>query len=150
MSVFFAFLHHAAAFALVAVLAIELVLSGQPLTTVTARKLRLADLAFGVSAGVVLTVGLLRVFCFEKGADYYFHSVPFIAKLSMFVLVGLLSIYPTVRFVSWRTLLKQGRVPALERRELRVLRAIIYVELGGALLILLFAAMMARGIGRIG
>jgi putative membrane protein len=40
-------------------------------------------------------VGLLRVFFLEKGAAYYFRSVPFIVKLSPFAAVGLLSIYPT-------------------------------------------------------
>ena len=45
---------------------------------------------------------------FEKGASYYFHSVPFVAKLSLFVMVGLLSIYPTMEFLSWRASVKQG------------------------------------------
>ena len=64
------------------------------------RKLQRIDALFGASAGVLLVVGVLRVFYFEKGAAYYFHSAPFIAKLVLFVAVGLLSIYPTVTFRS--------------------------------------------------
>ncbi len=49
----------------------------------TARRLALADLVLGVvSAGVLLVVGLLRVFYFEKGAAFYFSSGAFIAKLA--------------------------------------------------------------------
>jgi uncharacterized membrane protein len=92
MVALFAFIHHFAAFALVAALAVELVLIKGELNVQSARKLLVADLVFGVSASVVLVVGLLRVFYFEKGASYYFHSVPFIVKFSLFALVGLLSI----------------------------------------------------------
>ena len=48
MSSLFAFLHHVAAFALVAALTVEFVLLKDNLTVESATKLRLADLAFGV------------------------------------------------------------------------------------------------------
>ena len=70
MSSFFAFLHHLAAFALVATLVLEFVLIRGDIDVRTARRLQLADLVFGLSSGVVLLVGLLRVFQFEKGASY--------------------------------------------------------------------------------
>ena len=40
-------------------------------------------------------------------------SAPFLAKLALFVCIGLLSIYPTVEFLSWRKTLKEGRMPPL-------------------------------------
>jgi putative membrane protein len=98
----------------------------------------------------VLLVGLARVFHFEKGAGYYFHSWPFIGKLSMFILVALLSIYPTVTFLSWGKALKQGQVPSVDAGRLRSLRRLVHAELAGIVLILLFAAMMARGVGFFG
>jgi putative membrane protein len=147
MNAFFAFLHHVAAVTLVAALAIEYVLIKGELTIASARKLQLADLAFGVSAGVVLVIGSLRVFYFEKGPSYYFHSAPFIGKLSLFVLIGLLSIYPTVQFLSWRSSLKARRVPVVEARTLRTIRAVVHLELAAVVFILLFAALMARGMG---
>lgn len=142
-----AFLHHAAAFALVAMLAAELVLVRGELTVARARQLLRADAIFGISAGVVLAVGALRVGWFEKGASYYFHNVPFIAKLSLFVAVGLLSIYPTVQFLSWRAALKQGQAPQVPEHKLRAIRRVIHWELAGVLLIVLCAALMARGVG---
>lgn len=102
MTSLFAFLHHAAAFTLVAALVVEFVLIRGELDATTARRLARADMVFGISAGVLLVAGLLRVFYFEKGAAYYFHSATFIAKLALFVLIALLSIYPTIRFISWR------------------------------------------------
>ncbi|RXZ45552.1 DUF2214 family protein [Crenobacter cavernae] len=150
MSSFFAFLHHVAAFALVAALSVEFVLIKGDLTAASARKVRLADLALGASASTLLVVGFLRVFFFEKGASYYFHSVPFIAKLSLFVLLALVSIYPTIVFQSWEKALKQGRVPSVDPRKLRAIRTVIHLELVGVVLIMLFAALMAHGVGYLG
>ena len=150
MSSLFAFLHHLAAFTLVAALALEFVLLKEELTAKTARKLLAIDGVFGASAGVLLIVGLLRVVYFEKGAAYYFHSVPFLAKLSLFVLVGLLSIYPTLQFLSWRTALREGRAPVLEDARRRRIRAILHAELTGVVLVILCAALMARGVGFFG
>jgi putative membrane protein len=146
----FAFLHHVAAFALVAALAVEFVLIKSELNVESGKKLLFTDAVFGVSAGIVLVVGLLRVFYFEKGASYYFHSVPFITKVSLFTVVGLLSIYPTVTFLSWRRSLKQGLVPAIVAAKMSVVRRIIHWELVCVVLILLCAALMARGIGYVG
>lgn len=150
MPSFFAFLHHVAAFALVAAVVLEFVLIRDDLSAKTARKLLLADLVLGASALVVLIVGFLRVFYFEKGASYYFHSVPFIAKLSLFVIVALLSIYPTVEFLSWRKALKEGQVPIVSDRKVRLIRSIIHWELVGIVLLILSAALMARGVGYAG
>src|SRR6266853_49678 len=150
MTPFFAFLHHLAAFTLVAALAVEFILIRGELNLGTARRLRLADMVFGASSGVVLIVGLLRVFYFEKGASYYFHSAPFIAKLSLFVIVGLLSIYPTVEFASWSKSLKQGRMPVLTGRKIASIRTIIDWELAAVVVIILCAALMAKGVGYFG
>lgn len=150
MSSFFAFLHHLAAFTFVAALAVEFVLVQGELSVKTARKLQLADLIAGVSAGVVLAVGLLRAFYLEKASSYYFHSAPFIAKLSFFVIVALLSIYPTVVFLSWGKSLKQGLVPAVPEGKIRTIRSLIHCELAGVVLIILCAALMAKGVGFFG
>src|SRR5258707_2076175 len=96
MTTLFAFLHHVAAFTPVGALAVEFVLLRGELTLTTARKLPIVDLVLGIAAGVLLVVGLARVFYFEKGAAYYFSSHAFLTKLSLFVVIGLLSIVPTV------------------------------------------------------
>lgn len=145
MTILFAFLHHLMAFTLVGALAVEFVLVKQELTVTTARKLAVTDAVLGASATVLLVVGLLRVFYFEKGAAYYFHNHAFLTKFSLFVVVALLSIVPTIEFLSWRKALKAGQVPAVAAPKLKRLRMIIHVELAAVVIILLCAAIMAKG-----
>jgi putative membrane protein len=145
MSTLFAFLHHLCAFALVSALAIEFTLIRQELTLSSARGLQVTDLVLGIAAGVLLVIGLMRVFFFEKGASYYFHSYAFLAKFSLFIVVGLLSIVPSLEFVSWRGALTAGQVPTIDARKLRLVTGIIHGELFAVVIILLCAAIMARG-----
>jgi putative membrane protein len=150
MAAFFAFLHHLAAFALVGAVAVEFVLIRSELSVASARRLQATDAVLGAAALLVLIVGLLRVFLFEKGAAYYFHSVPFLVKLSVFIVLLLASISPTIEFLSWKKALKQGQVPAVAPAKLRALRRILHWELAGVVVILLCAALMARGVGHFG
>ena len=147
MASLFAFLHHIAAFTLFAALVVELILIREVLTVGTARRLQIADMIFGISAGVILVVGLLRVFYFEKGATYYFHTWTFIAKLALFVIIGLVSIVPTLEFLSWRKAVKQGQAPSVSPDKVRALRSIMHWELVGIVVIILMAALMAKGVG---
>src|SRR5262245_40697248 len=129
MTSFMAFLHHVAAFALVAALAVELSLLRGEITPAQARRLALAAAMVGMSAGTVLVVGLLRVFYFEKGAGYYFHNGAFLAKFALFLLVALLSIYPTLKFLSWR------KGAAIDAEEVRLVRKLVHLELLGIVFI---------------
>jgi putative membrane protein len=149
-SALFAFLHHAAAFLLVAVVMVELVLMRGEITVATARTLLRMDSVYGASAVLLLIFGFVRVFYTEKGADYYFHSGPFLAKLTLFIIVGLLSIVPTVKFLGWRKTVQAGQAPAVDDATRRRIRMIIHTELTLLFLIMLCAALMARGIGFIG
>ena len=147
MTSLFAFLHHIAAFTLFAALVVELILISEVLTVGTARRLQVADMVFGISAGVLIVVGLLRVFYFEKGAYYYFHTWTFIAKLTLFLIIGLVSIVPTREFLSWRKAVKQGQAPSVSPDKVRALRSIMHWELAGVVAIILMAALMAKGVG---
>jgi putative membrane protein len=150
VSPLFAFLHHLAAFALVAALTAELVLVRGPLTLDSARRILRFDAAYGLSSIVLLVAGLLRVFYFEKGAAYYFHSAPFLGKLALFAAIGLLSIYPTREFLSWRKSLRQGQIPVVDAGKLHTIGRVIHWELSLVALLLLLAVLMARGIGHFG
>ena len=145
MSTLFAFLHHLCAFALVAAVAVEFTLIRGELTLASARKLLATDAVLGISAGALLVIGLLRVFFFEKGSDYYFHSHAFMAKFSIFIAIGLLSIIPTREFLSWRGALRAGQVPVVAAKKLELIRKVLHGELLAIVLILLCAAIMARG-----
>ncbi len=140
MSTLLAFLHHLCAFTLVSAVAIEFTLIRGELTLSSARRLQVTDVVYDIAAGALLVIGLLRVFFFEKGADYYFHSHAFLTKLSLSIVVGLLSIIPTVEFLSCT-----GQVPAISAKKKRLITAVIHGELFSIAIILLCAAIMARG-----
>jgi putative membrane protein len=145
MIVLFAFLHHVAAFTLVAAIALELVLLRGELTHFSARRLQVADTILGIAATVLLVAGLARVFWFEKGAAYYFSSHAFLTKFALFIIVGLLSIVPTMEFLSWRKAVQAGEVPAVAAGKLKRVRMLVHIELAAIVLILLCAAIMAKG-----
>lgn len=147
MSALFAFLHHAAAFTLVAAIVVEFVLVKPGITLQNARIVQGADIVYGIAAGIIIVVGVLRVQFFEKGPEYYAHSLPFIGKMSAFVIVGLLSIVPTMEFLRWRKQTRTGAAPDVTEGKFKTLRMLIHLELVGIAVILACAAMMARGIG---
>jgi len=144
---FVAFLHHLLAFTLVACVAYEFLAFRNVLTLEEARRIQRVDLVYGISAGLLLIVGLLRVFIFEKGVNFYIHNPFFWVKMAAFALVALMSIDPTLRFIRWNQTLKEGRPPEISEAEFRRTRLLLHLELVGIVIILLAAAMMARGIG---
>lgn len=146
-SALMAFLHHIAAFTLTAAIIYEHTTFRKNLTLVDARRIQKMDIVYGVSAGVVVIVGLLRVFYFEKGAAFYAQNWFFWLKMVGFALAALLSIYPTVRFVSWSRSFAKNQAPELTDREVSRIKLILRLELLAIALILFSAAMMARGIG---
>lgn len=145
MAVTFAFLHHLCFVALFVTLTVEMVLLRQTLTLENARRLLTVDGIYGAMAGALLVIGLLRVFFFEKGFAYYWSSHAFLTKFGLFVVVGILSIIPTVEFLRWRKSLKEGKVPEVSPATIKKLRMIMHWELTGLVLILFFAAWMAKG-----
>ncbi len=142
-----AFLHHLAAFSLVAALGVEVALFKPPLSVSQARRLQRTDLIFGVAAGAVLIIGALRVAYFEKPSAYYLHDAYFLAKLAAFLAAGLISIYPTLTFLSWKAALNAGRVPEVSTERTRRVRLCLMLELTLIIVILACAALMARGFG---
>ena len=86
------------------------------------------------------------MFYFEKGATYYFHTWTFIAKLSLFIIIGVVSIIPTTCSCRGARPSRQGQFD-VDAQRMRSLRSIIHLELAGVVLILLMAALMAKGVG---
>lgn len=140
-------LHHLAAFTLVATLAVEVALFKPPLSVIQARRLQRTDLIFGLAAALLLVVGLMRVFWFEKGPTYYWHDLYFLIKFGAFVIAALISIYPTVTFLAWVPTVKAGTAPQVSVEQTRRVRLCLMLELTAIVIILPCAALMARGFG---
>ena len=143
----FAFLHFLAVFGIFATVVLEWQTMSSAPTYAEARRIQLSDRWFGVFALVVLAVGFLRVFYFEKGKAFYASNPFFQAKLALFVLVGLLSIYPTIRFVKWNAQTKQGLAPVVSAAEYGRIMLMLRAELVLLLGVAMCASLMARGVG---
>ena len=147
LSALFAFLHFVAAFGIVAVVFLEWRTMSPAPTLAEAKRLQACDRWYGVFAGLVLVVGFLRLMYFEKGRDFYLGNPAFHAKLGLFLLAGLLSIYPTLRFIRWRAQTRQGTAPAVSQREYGLIMLMLRGEMAALVGVLLCASLMARGIG---
>ncbi|WP_165671627.1 DUF2214 family protein [Metapseudomonas otitidis] len=145
-----AYLHYLSIFLLFALLVLEHRLFKLPLDLDRARSLMRIDIAYGITASLVLATGLARVLWFGKGSAYYLHNSLFHAKVGLFVLVALLSTFPTVVFLGWRNSLKAGQVPVLSPRTGKLLVITLRAELTLLLVLPLLGALMARGFGVIG
>ena len=146
-SAIMAFLHHLAAFTLVSVIIYEHTAFRKDMSIAEARRIQRMDMIYGISAVILLVVGLLRVFNFEKGASFYAQNWFFWTKMIGFALAALLSIYPTVRFVSWNKSFAKNQAPEISDQEVARIKLILRLEMLGIVIIILSAAMMARGIG---
>jgi putative membrane protein len=103
-------LHHIAAFTLVACLVYEWLTFRQTLTTHEARGLQRIDLWYGVSAVMLLVAGVLRVIYGGKGYQFYMGSTLFWVKMVLVLIISILSIYPTIRYIRWGTIADAGMV----------------------------------------
>lgn len=140
-------LHHIAAFTVAACLVYEFVAYRKNLTVAEARNIQRVDLVYGIAAGLVLVAGFLRVYFFEKGSTYYFANHIFWTKIVLFVIIGLLSIYPTIRYIKWNPVLEANKSPEIPDAEYKNIRLLLWLEIIGLILILFAAPAMARGLG---
>lgn len=137
-------LHHLLAFGLISMLVVESVLLSRPLDPPAMKRLAGVDAGYGMVAGLLLVVGLWRVFGGLKGADFYLHNPWFHAKLGAFVLAALLSLWPTIRFLKWRRAMKADASFVPAPGEVAGLCRIVRFELALIAVILVCAAGMAR------
>jgi putative membrane protein len=145
-----AYLHYLSIFLLFALLTLEHQLFKRPLDLPRARSLIRVDIAYGLSAGLVLASGIARLLWYGKGPAYYLHNSLFHAKFGLFILIALLSILPTVVFLNWRNDLRAGQLPQLSARLGTLVIMCIRLELLLLLILPLLAALLARGFGVIG
>lgn len=142
-----AFAHFVGAFGVAATLFFEWLTFSKKPTLAEARRLQIADMLYGICAGLVLAAGFARVFYFEKGSEFYFASPFFHLKLTLFIVIGVLSIYPTIKFLGWRKQTGAGQAPTVSEQEYRWIARILHIELALLVLLMLSASLMAKGMG---
>ena len=124
------------------VLAAELVLVRRGIDAATVVRVGKIDLWYGVLAGLIIAVGFARAVFAAKGWAYYSHNLFFHAKIGTFVLIGLLSVPPTIAYFRWR---RAGVDPT--DAQVAAARRFLWAELALFALLPTFAAAMARGYG---
>ena len=139
-----AIIHHVLVFSLFGVLFAELILVRRGMDLATVGRVSRIDLMYGALAGLIIVVGFSRAVFAAKGWSYYAHNLFFHAKIATFVLIGLLSIAPTIAYIRWR---RAGAAPS--DAEVASVRRLLWIEMALFPLLLAFAAAMARGYGEL-
>jgi putative membrane protein len=141
-----AILHHLAVFGLFGVFFAELSAIRPGASPAELRRAGGLDIAYGALAGLVMVFGVLRLIYGGKGWGFYQDNPWFWAKMAAFAAVGVLSIYPTLKFLAWRKAERAGE-PGPTDTDIKGVRRVLHLEALFFLLIPIFAAAMARNGG---
>ena len=107
----------------------------------------IADIIYGIAGVALLVSGIYRVTKFGQGADFYTQNPIFWTKITIFALVGSLSLYPTITYILWAVPLVKGKLPKVTSNLVSRLKLILNIELVGFALMPFLATLMTRGIG---
>lgn len=140
--IIFRYLHFVAIFGVVSTVVAQHMLIKEQMTREEIKRISVVDGIYGISAVVVLGVGLTLWFLVGKPAGFYTSNWIFHMKLGLFLIVGLVSIVPT------RFYLKNRKGTPTELVAIpKQLKMVIRLELLLLFLIPLLATLMANGIG---
>ena len=139
--------HHLSVFLLVALYAAEFALLRPGLSGVRICQLARIDAAYGGVAGLVIVVGIIRVIFGVRGWEYYVTNHAFWGKMGAFLVVGLLTIQPTIAIRKWLKTAGSDETYSPPATEIATSRRLVHIQAGVLLLIPIFAAAMARGYG---
>jgi putative membrane protein len=134
--------HHILIFCIFGVVAAELSSVRPGMTVDGVRRIARIDTWYGILAGFIVVVGFSRALFAAKGWEYYLYNAFFWSKIGTFVVIGVLSVPPTVAFIRWR---RAGVAPT--DGQVATIRRFLWAETGLFALVVGFAAAMARGYG---
>ena len=140
------YVHFVSIFAIVGSLASEHLILKKELTRAEIGRLARIDAVYGIAAVTLLIAGLaLWLGSVGKPAVYYTKNWVFHTKLTLFLMVGLLSIYPTIFFIKNR----KGNFEEIVAVP-KIIFMMLRMELLLLLIIPLLAGLMSRGVGFFG
>jgi putative membrane protein len=139
--------HHLLIFSLFGLLVMEMVMLRPEIPRATLMRLSRIDIAYGIVAGAIVIIGICRVFFGLKGPEFYVQNPIFWAKIASFVAIGLLSLPPTLRIIRWRRASDADPTFRPDAAAVARTKRLMHYEGVGFIFVLVFAAMMARGIG---
>ena len=107
----------------------------------------IADVIYGIAGLAILITGILRVKYYGQGGEFYTSNPIFWVKVSLYIVVGLISLYPTTTYILWAIPLSKNKLPVISENLVKRFKLIIMTELVGFTVIPFFATLMSRGIG---
>jgi len=141
--------HHLLVFTLAGILAYEIGTVGLAMKHNEIIRVGRVDNWYGILAAVIVVVGFVRAIFAAKGWAYYQVNIFFWVKIATFLVIGLLSVPPTVAIIRWRKALKSDAAFAPPADGIRSVRGYLWAEAALFLLLPVFAAAMARGYGEL-
>jgi putative membrane protein len=141
------FAHHLCVFGIIAIAAAEFAMIVPGLSGERLNRLGVLDGLYGGAATLVIVVGFLRVFFGDAGSAFYISNPVFWTKIGLFVVMGLLSVPPTLAIMGWRRAAKADPAFTVPAEGIARARRFIVAEFVVFAFIPIAAAMMARGIG---
>ncbi|MDM0106260.1 DUF2214 family protein [Variovorax sp. J22R24] len=142
-----AYLHLLAILTMVVFIASEAALCRvEWLNAAVIERLAKVDMVYGIAAIAVLATGVARTWWGIKGTAWYWTNPLLHLKLTLFIIVGVISIFPTLTYFRWRKALRsRGSLPA--EAEIRKTRKLVMIQAHLIALIPLVAVFLARGFG---
>ncbi|MDM0044879.1 DUF2214 family protein [Variovorax dokdonensis] len=110
-------------------------------------RLARVDMVYGIAAVMVLATGIIRTVWGVKGSAWYWTNPLLHVKLTLFVIVGIISIFPTLTYMRWRKAVRAGGALPAEA-EVRKTRRLVMIQAHLIAVIPLFAVFLARGFGK--
>ena len=107
----------------------------------------IADVIYGIAGLAILITGILRVKYYGQGGEFYTGNPIFWFKISLYIVIGLISLYPTTTYILWAIPLSKNKLPVISENLIKRFKLIILTELVGFAIIPFFATLMSRGIG---
>ena len=105
------------------------------------------DMVYGIAAMLVLASGIARTVWGVKGSGWYWSNPLLHIKLTLFIIVGVISIFPTLTYLRWRKAVRaSGALPS--DTEIRKTRKLVMIQAHMLALIPLAAVFLARGYGK--
>jgi putative membrane protein len=142
-----AYFHFAAMIGMAAMLAAEFAALSEGAAPGHLRRLKRLDGLYGLFALLTLVSGVARLLWGAKGSAFYLGNPVFHVKIGLFVLVGLVSIYPTIQYFQWTDAATGNTDFAPPSAVLARIRSLIITQFVVLASIPLAATLMARGIG---
>lgn len=137
------YLHFIGVFAIVGAIVAEQFMVTPCMTRKQVGRVARVDAIYGFGALIVLIAGFMLWFGLGKPASFYSKNWIFHAKLTLFIVMGLLSTYPTIFFIKNR----KGENPDEALQIPKSIFVLLRMELILLLIIPLLATLMSLGIG---